>query len=220
MIRNCVAPGTVAITFDDGPYSYTSQIAQQFSQAGGRVTFFMNGQNWACIYDHAEAVKAAFNAGHQIGSHTWSHKDLATLSSAGVSSEMDRLSAAFLKILGAVPVYMRPPYGSYNDATLSTLQSLRFKVVALWDVDPGDSLGATTAQQEAAYNAASTAVPHVVIQHETSQNTAQNVVPLIIRWAQQRNLRMVTVGECLGSPAVDWYTNYVTPEARNPSWVC
>lgn len=220
MIRSCVAPDTVAITFDDGPYAYTSLIAQQFAQAGGRVTFFINGQNWACVYDHAAAVKAAFDAGHQIGSHTWSHADLTTLSAAGVSTQMNQLSAAFRKILGAVPVYMRPPYGLYNDAVLGVLNSLGFKVLTMWDVDPGDSLGASAAQQRLAYDSSSVDASHNVVQHETSQNTAQNVVPLIIDWARRRNLRMVTVGECLGDSAVNWYTNYATPETRNPSWTC
>ena len=184
------------------------------------MTFFMNGRNWACIYDHAEVVKAAFDAGHQIGSHTWSHSDLTTLSSTEVSTDMNRLSVAFKKVLGAVPVYMRPPYGLYNDATVSVLQSLGFKIVALWDVDPGDSLGASTAQQQMTYNSAPVNSSHVVIQHETSANTVQNVIPFIISWAQQRSYKMVTVGECLGDSAVGWYKDYVTAETRNPSWTC
>ena len=80
VIENCVIPNAVAITFDDGPYKYTSEIAQQFTRVGGRVTFFVNGLNYGCIYEQAEAVKAAFDAGHQIGSHTWSHPHLTALS--------------------------------------------------------------------------------------------------------------------------------------------
>ena len=220
VIRSCVVPDTVAITFDDGPYVYTSQIAQQFAKVGGHVTFFMNGLNWACVYDHAEAVKAAFDAGHQIGSHTWSHADLTILSAAVVTTQMNQLSTAFRKILGAVPVYMRPPYGLYNDAVLGLLKSLGFKMLTMWDVDPGDTLGATTAQQGLAYDSSPANASHIVVQHETSQNTVQNVVPLIIDWAQRRNLRMVTVGECLGDAAVNWYKDYATAETRNPSWAC
>ena len=220
VIRSCVVPDTVAITFDDGPYVYTSQIAQQFAKVGGHVTFFMNGLNWACVYNHAEAVKAAFDAGHQIGSHTWSHADLTILSAAVVTTQMNQLSTAFRKILGAVPVYMRPPYGLYNDAVLGLLKSLGFKVLTIWDVDSRDSLNATTAQQGLAYDSSPVNASHIVIQHETSQNTVQNVVPLIIDWAQRRNLSMVTVGECLGDAAVNWYRDYATAETRNPSWAC
>ena len=220
VIRDCITPNTVAITFDDGPYMYTTRIAQQFAQAGGNVTFFMNGHNWACIYDYAEAVKAAFDAGHQIASHTWSHSDLTTLSVAEVSSQMNALSAAFKKILGAVPVYMRPPYGMYNDGTITTLQSLGFKVIALWDVDSGDSLGASLVQQQLTYNTTSVNGSHIALQHETSLNTVQNMVPFIIGWAQQRNVKMVTVGECLGDAPTSWYKDYVNAETRNPTWTC
>ena len=220
VIENCVIPNAVAITFDDGPYKYTSEIAQQFTRVGGRVTFFVNGLNYGCIYEQAEAVKAAFDAGHQIGSHTWSHPHLTALSKDAVTQQMTKLAKVFKKILGAVPVYMRPPYGSYNDAVLSALLATGIKVVAMWDIDSRDAMGASTATQQETYNLASTDVSHIILQHETHESTAQVIVPFIINWAKQRNLKMVTVGECLGDPEVNWYADYVTPESRNVSWKC
>ncbi len=220
VITQCTVPGTVAITFDDGPYMYTSNIVQQFNAAGGKVTFFMNGLNYGCIYNQAAAVKQAFDSGHQIGSHTWSHADLAQLSSSQISTEMSRLSAAFRKIIGADPVYMRPPYGSYSQSTVTTLQNLGYKVLAMWSIDSGDSTGLSTVQQQQRYNSASTSIPHNVLQHETLRSTADTMVPFIINWAKSRNLRMVTLGTCLGDPESNWYRNRVVPESQNPSWVC
>ncbi len=42
------------MTFDDGPYLYEQQVANQMN--GGKATFFLNGNNYACIYDKAEAM--------------------------------------------------------------------------------------------------------------------------------------------------------------------
>eukprot|EP00731_Ephydatia_muelleri_P008206 Em0004g544a len=220
VVSNCVIPNAVAITFDDGPYKYTAKIAQQFTEAGGHVTFFVNGRNFGCIYDHAEGIKAAFDAGHQIASHTYSHPDLTTLSKNAVAEQMTKLAEIFKEIIGAVPVYMRPPYGSYNDEVLSALPATGIKVVAMWDIDSGDAIGASTAKQQETYNLASTDVSHIILQHETNDKTAQVMVPFIINWVKQRNLKMVTVGECIGDPKVNWYRDHVTPKSRNPSWKC
>jgi peptidoglycan/xylan/chitin deacetylase (PgdA/CDA1 family) len=221
VVTTCAVPGTVAITFDDGAYVDHAAIAAAFTAAGGRATFFLNGDNWACIYDRAEAIKAAYDAGHQIASHTWSHADMAGLTAGGVAEEMNRLTGAFRRILGAVPVMMRPPYGSYTPATVDALRQLGFTTLAMWDVDSGDSLGAGVAAQQAAYTAADTATAHIILHHETVATTAGVMVPWAIAWARARGLAMVTLAECLG-PGVDAYApgGYVAPEARNPGWVC
>ncbi|KAJ3291502.1 Carbohydrate esterase 4 protein [Borealophlyctis nickersoniae] len=220
VIEQCTVPNTVAITFDDGPYIYTAEIVSAFNAAGGKVTFFMNGNNWDCIYDQATAVKAAFDAGHQIGSHTWSHADLATLNAQQITDEMNKLSAAFKKILGAVPVYMRPPYGSYNSLAQTTLTTLGFKTLAMWDIDSDDSAGASIAAQQKQYTSSSTGVSHNFLNHETYETTARTMVPWIINWAKGRGLKMVTVGECLGDAPANWYKDRVTAETKNPTWVC
>lgn len=67
--------------------------------------------------------------GHQIGSHTWSHADLATLDAAGITSQMTQLETALTSILGKVPTYMRPPYFSTNALALSTLGGLGYHVI-------------------------------------------------------------------------------------------
>jgi peptidoglycan/xylan/chitin deacetylase (PgdA/CDA1 family) len=218
VIQQCTVPNTVAITFDDGPYLYTQQIANAFSQAGGKVTFFVNGLNFGCIFDRAEALRAVFNAGHQIGSHTWSHPDLQTLSSAQIVDEMNRLNTAFSKIIGAVPTFMRPPYGSYNQATLDALRSVGITTVAMWDIDSGDSLGASVSEQRSRYNNAPLGISHNILHHETQARTANEMVPFIINWARQRNLRMVTVAECISQS--NPYRNIISQGPRDSTWVC
>src|ERR1700730_8146658 len=103
---------------------------------------------------------------------------------------------------------MRPPYGEYTVQTLPILGQLGYKIAALWDVDTGDSHTpeASVAQQQAGL-AATDNNPHILLQHETHEQTAVTMVPLIIKWAKDRNLKMVTVGECLGDPKANWYNS-------------
>ncbi|KAL1923619.1 uncharacterized protein VTP21DRAFT_8599 [Calcarisporiella thermophila] len=164
----CARPGTFAITFDDGPYIYTEQLVDWLNKNKFVATFFVNGDNWGSIYDYAAVLRKAYNAGHLIASHTWSHADLTKLSTTQIRTEMTRLEAALKKILGVRPTFMRPPYGSCkfllfssilihlgngkltdakhlfrtpaNNKVLDTLGNLGYKVI-LWDIDTLDYNG-------------------------------------------------------------------------------
>jgi peptidoglycan/xylan/chitin deacetylase (PgdA/CDA1 family) len=52
----------------------------------------------ACIYDDARAsgLLYTYNKGHEIGSHTWSHSDLSTLTFDQVHDEMWRVECTDL----------------------------------------------------------------------------------------------------------------------------
>jgi Polysaccharide deacetylase len=71
IISSCTVPGTVALTFDDGPYIYTDELLDILASNGVVATFFVNGQNYGAITDYASTVQRAASAGHQIGSHTY-----------------------------------------------------------------------------------------------------------------------------------------------------
>ncbi|KAJ3292408.1 hypothetical protein HK104_005325, partial [Borealophlyctis nickersoniae] len=216
----CSVPGTVAVTFDDGPYQYTQSLISQFNAAGAKLTLFVNGLNYACIYDNAQTLRDAYNQGHQIGSHTWSHPDLAGLDSTRVRSEMTRLDDALQKIIGAKPRFMRPPYGSYNPSVLSTIVDLGYTTVALWSLDSGDSTGASLDQQKANYQNSDSSIRHVALNHDPNANTVNQMVPFILQWARDRGLRLVTVGECLGMDKSTWYRDVGAQGPRDGSWVC
>lgn len=40
----------------DGPYQYENDIADKLN--GGKGTFFLNGNNYVCIYDRIDQVRA------------------------------------------------------------------------------------------------------------------------------------------------------------------
>lgn len=57
------------------------------------MVWVVDGRNFGCIYDatSAASLKNAYDHGHQVASHTWSHKDLTTLSDAqGMSTSLSR----------------------------------------------------------------------------------------------------------------------------------
>jgi peptidoglycan/xylan/chitin deacetylase (PgdA/CDA1 family) len=44
-IFDCAETGTMALTFDDGPYIYTSKIVDLLKQYDAKATFFITGNN-------------------------------------------------------------------------------------------------------------------------------------------------------------------------------
>lgn len=71
ILTQCAKPGVLALAYDDGPYDLTSELVDILDAAGAKATFFWTGTLYGCIYSRAEAVKKAFESGHQIASHTW-----------------------------------------------------------------------------------------------------------------------------------------------------
>ncbi|KAF8683313.1 Polysaccharide deacetylase [Rhizoctonia solani] len=205
VITKCTVPNTVALTFDDGPYLYTYEISERILQAGGKATFFVNGNNYQCIYhpDNVNRIKYLYEKGHQIGSHTWGHKDLTTLTWDQVHDEMWRVEQALMRIIGANPAYMRPPFGKYNDNVLRA-SAVRGQKVAIWDFDSGDSAGISAAASKRRYDDVTARRPSniLTLNHETYEPTARDILPHAIAKLQAAGYRMVTLSECLGeSPA-------------------
>ena len=87
-----------ALTFDDGPHAvYTAELLDGLKERGVNVTFFFLGQ---CAAENPELVRRAYEEGHEIGSHTWSHPDLKKLSDEKIRSQLDRCRNLFSDLLG------------------------------------------------------------------------------------------------------------------------
>ena len=46
LIHGCQNPGTIALTFDDGPSQYTPQLLDTLARYGAKATFFIVGSGW------------------------------------------------------------------------------------------------------------------------------------------------------------------------------
>jgi peptidoglycan/xylan/chitin deacetylase (PgdA/CDA1 family) len=206
-IYSCTTPGTVALTFDDGPFVYTDSVLDQLASVGFQATFFLNGYNLGNIEDYQYTVDRMINEGHQVASHTYGHPDLAGLNDYDVEQQMALLSNEFTYMIGKDPVYMRPPYFSFSDRTLQVLGQLGYKVI-IADIDTDDwrysSFGGAEPSLDA-YNSGLSDGGSIVLMHDVHKNTVQNILPRIIQATLQSGRKAVTVGECLGDPESNWY---------------
>ncbi|KAH7343776.1 carbohydrate esterase family 4 protein [Rhizoctonia solani] len=200
IITSCSQPNTAAITFDDGPYTWTRTIVDKLNAAGAKGTFFVNGNNFDCIYSGSNPsnLKYAYDQGHQIASHTWSHPHLPSLSASQTEAEFTRINTAIEGITGAVPAFIRPPYGEYSQVTQEVAGDLGQTIVT-WDFDSGDAAGVSVADSLVAYTERVSQRPSSVLtlNHETHFSTAE-LLDDVISLFQGAGYNLVTVAECVG----------------------
>lgn len=122
-----------ALTFDDGPSIYTPELLDMLEASGIKATFFMLGQN---VVRYPEIARRVDVEGHDIGNHTWSHPNLRAVSRERQENEIVSTDDA-LRSLGVTPLYMRPPYGNYDDRTIQIADELGIDII-LWSLDSRD----------------------------------------------------------------------------------
>ncbi|KAF7181556.1 hypothetical protein CNMCM7691_000775 [Aspergillus felis] len=203
VISSCTVPGTIALAFDDGPYSYTKELLGILKKYGAKGTFFVNGQNRDSIKHYGPLLQQEIGAGHQIGSHTWDHKlRLDKASHSEILSEMNTLDNALCGLIGRSPTYMRPPYLAINETVLKILKGYH---VITTDLDTGDGAGSSVAQSFKRFRNGVEAGHSLLLAHDTLPKTVEELAEKMLQHLRTKKIKAVTVGECLGDGEENWY---------------
>jgi peptidoglycan-N-acetylglucosamine deacetylase len=114
-------PGTVALTFDDGPHAQgTPAVLDALEAAGARATFFLVGEQ----VRRAPAIAAELAAaGHAVGVHGDRHRTLLGLTPRALGRDLDRAAATIADATGTVPALHRAPYGVYSPVALRAVRA-------------------------------------------------------------------------------------------------
>jgi peptidoglycan/xylan/chitin deacetylase (PgdA/CDA1 family) len=128
----------IVLTFDDGPWPTTPTVLKVLADHCVKATFFPIGKH--ATY-HPEILKEVLRAGHTVGSHTWSHRNLARMKPDEAKMEIEKGISAVEYALGKpataffrFPVLQHPPalvtyLGERNVSMFSTdLDSFDFKM--------------------------------------------------------------------------------------------
>lgn len=140
--RPASADKRVALTFDDGPDPrWTPRIAAELRRLGVPATFFVLGSK---VVRHPDVVRGLHRDGFELGNHTFSHADVATLRGWELSLQLGLTENAVAGATGVRPRLFRPPYSATPDAvTRIEAEGLRKVaergyVVTLSDLDTRD----------------------------------------------------------------------------------
>ncbi len=92
----------VVLTFDDGPWpGNTSAVLKALAEHCTKALFFTIGKHAGY---HPQIIKQVVAAGHTVGTHTWSHKDLSRMTPEEGTAEIEKGIAALSIALGNTPV--------------------------------------------------------------------------------------------------------------------
>ena len=121
----------VALTFDDGPSSYTDEILDVLEKYNVTATFFVVGTNLNTKYNNTMA--RLIKLGNEVGIHGYSHKEFTKIKQSKVVEEIEYTNK-LLKGFNIEAKYIRPPYGSINNK----LKKIIEYPIILWNVDTLD----------------------------------------------------------------------------------
>lgn len=187
----------VALTFEDGPSSYTEELLDGLEERGAYATFFMTGENAdndsAGIKNRSKSLLTRmWREGHQLANHSYSHVTLGDLSDSEIWSEVDKVENLIFESTGGEFHYvMRTPDG------IDT-QHLRENIDApqiLWSVEINDGQ-ASSAEEVASRIISSAHHGDIVRLHDVYESSVDGVLQAIDTM-QAQGYEFVTVAELM-----------------------
>lgn len=195
--------GVVALTFDDGPDpEYTPQILRILREHGVHATFFVVGARAA---QEPALVRQIRADGDEIGVHTFTHPDLATVDTARITDELALTQRVIAGSAGVLTHLLRPPYSSTTEAVTSRewpsirQAAIQGYAVVLSTQDTRDWAAPGVAA------IASAGIPSrgrggIVLMHDGGGDRDQTVaaLPLLLDELQRQGYSLGTVSEATG----------------------
>lgn len=127
----------VALTFDDGPAEYTTQVLDCLKKEGVPATFFLIGKNIAGKENIVQRIKAE---GHSIGNHSFNHGfNFDWQSAAKMLAEIEQTNEAITAITGTPVKLFRPPYGVTNPNLAKAIKNSGLKSIG-WNLRSLDTV--------------------------------------------------------------------------------
>ncbi|MEH7482101.1 polysaccharide deacetylase family protein [Neobacillus drentensis] len=193
----------VVLTFDDGPDpTYTPQILDILDKNHIKGSFFIIGEN---ALQHPELVNKMFKEGHEIGNHTFTHPDVASITPFQTRMELNANQRLFQEITGHSMTLFRPPYvANAEPSTKSELepilraQDMGYTMVGeLIDSDDWQRLSS-----DAIVNRVLNQLPegNVILMHDAGGDRSNTVkaLPMIIKELKQRGYTFTTIADLTG----------------------
>lgn len=135
--RNNGAPGTLALTYDDGPHpEHTPRLLDLLREEGVRATFFCIG---AAVERDPATAKRITQEGHAIGMHTMNHHwSWGFMSERKAAAEIGDCATAIERATGTHSTLFRPPFGVTSPNTARAIAKAGLRPVA-WDLRTFDT---------------------------------------------------------------------------------
>ena len=207
-----VKPKQLLLTFDDGPDpTYTPQVLDILSKYHVPAAFFLVGIN---AENNLPLVKRIYKEGHEIGNHTFTHPNMAEVSTTRANLEMKLTRLIIECITGHSTVLFRAPFNADSEPELAEeiIPVANARLENYLDVgesiDPEDwqpGISADTIFQRVVTAVLkseqdSSRPGRTVLLHDAGGNDRTQTVkalPMIIQYFQKRGYQFITLSQLL-----------------------
>ena len=198
--------GYIYLTFDDGPSNLTLDILNILKEEDVKATFFITGQSDSINY----IIKRAYDEGHTIGLHTYSHDYSYVYSSVdNYFNDLNNISNKLENIIGKKSNLIRFPGGSSNTVSrnysVGIMSRLTGEVLNRgyryfdWNVDADDAGGAYSDSNRIYLNVVNNLSHYranVVLMHDSYGHTAtRDALRNIIQYGKRNGYKFASIDD-------------------------
>jgi len=218
--RYGAADHKLALTFDDGPDpNITPKVLDVLKQEHAPATFFCIGLN---SEQRPDLIRRMIAEGHEIGNHTFTHPNIADISSTQLRLELSATQRLFESVIGRRSMLFRPPYAEDSEpdttdevAPLEDVTAKGYLTIGM-QVDPRDwqrpgvdNIVETTIRDAEGYvdekGNSHPAKGNIILLHDSGGDRSQTIkaLPMIIDRLRADGFEFVTVSALMGKTRDD-----------------
>jgi peptidoglycan/xylan/chitin deacetylase (PgdA/CDA1 family) len=163
-----------------------------------------NNDIWkgAIQQEQVGVLKRAFDEGHEIGIHSWSHSALTTLTNDEIVAEIQWTINTIVEITGQRPKYFRPPFGDMDDRVRAIVKAMNLSLILWnwdskdWHLNNGEIILAGVMETSAVQFAKSSPNGGISLQHDLTLASSQRN-PTVAEALLNAGVELVSMDECI-----------------------
>jgi cellulose synthase/poly-beta-1,6-N-acetylglucosamine synthase-like glycosyltransferase/spore germination protein YaaH/peptidoglycan/xylan/chitin deacetylase (PgdA/CDA1 family) len=199
----------MVLTFDDGPDpTFTRQVLDTLAKYHVPASFFIVGIE---AESNIPIVKRIYSEGHEIGNHTFSHPNMAEVSSKRALLEMDATRLLIECITGHTTIMFRAPYNADSEPEKMeelipvALSRSRNYLTVGESIDPEDWEPGVSADTIFKRVVEQQDRGNIILLHDAGGDRSQTVkaLPRIIQYFRDKGYSFTTVANLLGKKRDD-----------------
>lgn len=177
---------SIALTFDDGPSTYTKEIIDLLNQYDANATFFILGNK---VEIYKDTLKYMLESGNEIGNHSYNHKWLTHINEEEIKNQINKTQEIIKTNLDYEPKIFRPTYGAINKKMRETINL----DIILWNIDTMDW------KYKSKKKIINNIIPQIedekiILMHDTKKITYETLKQLLPKLKEQ-GYQFVTISE-------------------------